>query len=171
MICTRRVKSYCCDDVSNIENYDKAVNSPELWHCHHRFETHFSDGTPRPINAQLTAAELKALDMYYNRPASELIFVTHKEHTSLHMKGKQLSDETKQKMSESKKGKKRSDETRQKMSEAQKGSARAKEHRRKLHESKKGKKHSEETKRKISEAMKGKKGKHWKLVEGKRVYY
>lgn len=39
----------------------------------------------------------------------------------------------------------------------------------------KGKKHSEEHKRKISETMKGKprsnKGKHWKLVDGKRVWY
>ena len=43
----------------------------------------------------------------------------------------------------------------------------------------KGRHHSEETKRKISEAMKGKnkgkpsprKGLHWKLVDGKRVYY
>lgn len=35
-------------------------------------------------------------------------------------------------------------------------------------EANKGKHHSEETKRKLSAAMKGK---HWKLVDGKRVWY
>ena len=62
------------------------------------------------------------------------------------------------------KGKKRSEETKRKMSEAQKG-----------HQAwnkgnstwNKGKKMSEETKKKLSEAMKGR---HWKLVDGKRVY-
>ena len=55
------------------------------------------------------------------------------------------------------KGKKRSEETKRKMSEAQKG-----------HQTwNKGKKMSEETKKKLSEAMKGR---HWKLVDGKRVY-
>lgn len=82
-------------------------------------------------------------------------------------KGKHLSKETKRKLSESlkdsprnNKGKKLpplSEEAKRKISEAMKGNKRYK-----------GKRHSEETKRKISEAMKGK---HWKLVDGKRVYY
>ena len=37
-----------------------------------------------------------------------------------------------------------------------------------MSEAQKGKKLSEEAKRKLSEA---KKGKHWKLVDGKRVWY
>ncbi len=51
------------------------------------------------------------------------------------------------------------------------------EHKRKISESSKGKKrgpHSEEQKRKMSESHKGNrstKGKHWKLVDGKHVYY
>ena len=66
------------------------------------------------------------------------------------------------------KGKKRepfSEEWRQKMSESHKGKEGWN----------KGKPRSEETKRKLSEAMKGKshniKLRHWKLVDGKRVWY
>ena len=58
------------------------------------------------------------------------------------------------------------------MSEAQKGLRKGKtlpeEQKRKLSEAMKGKKHSEETKKKLSEVLKGK---HWKLVDGKHVYY
>lgn len=71
------------------------------------------------------------------------------------------SKETKRKISVYRKGKKHSEETRRKISEAKKG--------------KKRKLHSEETRRKMSEAHKGKsslnKGRHWKLVNGKRVWY
>ena len=68
--------------------------------------------------------------------------------------------------SKANKGKKRSEETRRKMSEAMKGK----------HTGENnpfyGKHLSEEQKKKLSEAHKGKyKGKHWKLVDGKRVYY
>lgn len=79
---------YCCEEISKIENYNlaKADNSVD-WDIHHRLETHNSDGERRLVD--LTADELKVLDMYYNRPASELIFMTHSEHRSLHnMKGK-----------------------------------------------------------------------------------
>lgn len=51
-------------------------------------ETHFSDGTPRPKDAQLSKEELIALDMYWCRPAEELIFLATKEHYCLHKKGK-----------------------------------------------------------------------------------
>src|SRR5574344_1252507 len=79
---------YCCEEISQIENYElaKADNFVD-WDIHHRLETHSSDGERRLVD--LTADELKVLDMYYNRPASELIFMTHSEHRSLHnMKGK-----------------------------------------------------------------------------------
>lgn len=55
---------------------------------------------------------------------------------------------------------------------------RSEETKKKISEAEKGKHHSEEWKRKISKAMKGNqnnkgvnKGKHWKLVDGKRVLY
>ena len=68
MIRENNVKVYCCEDVSKIENYEVAVNSPEKWVCHHRLETHNSDGERRLVD--LTSTELKALDVYYHRPAS-----------------------------------------------------------------------------------------------------
>lgn len=96
--------------------------------------------------------------------------------------GYKHSEKTKQKMSELKKGKKpyeMSDKTRQKMSKANKGKTLSEETKRKMSEAHKGKPGpmtdktlSEESKRKISEAAKGlKKGMHWKLVDGRRVWY
>lgn len=80
------------------------------------------------------------------------------EQHSKAMKGRKFSEEHKKKISESLKGKKNplygkhpSEEAKKKMSEA-----------------KKGHQVSEETKKKISEYRKGK---HWKLVDGKRVWY
>ena len=84
------------------------------------------------------------------------------------------------------KGKHHSEESRKKMSEAHKGRPSywrgkhlTEEAKRKSSESHKGKHLTEEQKRKISESLKGKnkgrpsprKGKHWKLVDGKRVWY
>lgn len=76
-------------------------------------------------------------------------------------KGKALSEEHKRKLSDTNKGKKpynMTDETRRKMAESKKGKP----------SNHKGKAHSEETRRKLSEAIKGK---HWKLINGKRVWY
>lgn len=120
-----QVKRYCCEDISKIENYETAVNSSERWDCHHRLETHNSDGERRSVD--LTYEELIALGMYYHRSASELIFLKHGEHVRLHCKDKEGWS----------RGKKRQP-------------------------------HSEETKRWLSEVFKGK---HWKLVDGKRVWY
>ena len=33
MICKVHVKDFCCEDISLIENYDKAINSNEIWDC------------------------------------------------------------------------------------------------------------------------------------------
>ena len=119
-----------CKDYENIENYHKAKADDFVgWNCHHRLETHNSDGKRRAV--YITASELQALGMYYGRPASELIFLTSSEHKQLHMKGehhsmygKQLSEETKKKLSEVNKGKQAwnkgktlSEETKIKMSE------------------------------------------------------
>ena len=131
-----------CKDYENIENYDKALaDNFKGWDCHHRKEVEFS------------RKELIALDMYYDVPSEELIFMTRSDHTKLHKKGnlymlgKHHTEEAKKKMSEARKGKYASEETRKKMSE-----------------SRKGKRHSEETKKKIGAAHKGKtyvRGRHW----------
>lgn len=107
MISETGAKSYCRDDISLIENYDKAIaDTVQLWHCHHRRETIFSK------------SGLIEIGEYYNRPACELIFMTPTEHFKLHKFGKHLSEETRKKMSEALKGKHLSSEHRQKLSEA-----------------------------------------------------
>ena len=138
-----------CNNIENVENYERAkANNFECWICHHRLETHFSDGTERPKNAQISVEELIALGIYYHRPAEELIFLTIKEHQNVHFRGKHISEEHKRKISDANKGKKHSEEARRKMSESKKGKPTWN----------KGKKLSEEHKRKMSEAGKGK---HW----------
>lgn len=139
MICERTVKKLC-KDYTRIENYDKAINdTTQTWLCHHRLETHNSDGERRLVDLEME--ELIALDIYFDRPPEELIFLTRAEHVSLHTKGKKMSEESKKKNAEAHKGIPC----------------------------------SEETKRKISGALKGhpacNKGKHWKVVDGKRVWY
>ena len=121
-----------CKDYQSIENYDRAATDNfKGWHCHHRLETHNSDGIRRDVD--ISHKELKALGMYYNRPANELIFLTTREHNAFN-KGKHPTEETRNKLREANKG-------RQPML---------------------GKHHSEETRKKMSEAHKDKmKGKHW----------
>ena len=168
-----RFEKYC-KNPENIENYEKAKKDNFVgWDCHHRLETNTSDGIRREVD--ILAEELQALGIYYNRPASELIFLTISEHQILHNKGKQKSKETKKKISESKKGsipwnkgekgKRLSEETKKKMSEAKKGKHLSEEHKKKLSEAKKGKNFSKEHKKKLSEAHKGKniwiRGRHW----------
>ena len=92
--------------------------------------------------------------------------------------GKKHSEETKRKIVATRRlngSYKVSEETKRKISEAQKGKPKSEETRKKMSEAQKGRKISEEHKRKMSEAHKGKpsptKGKHWKLVDGKRVWY
>ena len=147
MISTRTAKAYCRDDISFIENYDKAVSdTTQMWHCHHRRETIYS------------RSGLIEIGEYYNRPAEELIFLTPNEHHRLHNLGKHHLAEARKKISESKNGKHRSEETRKKISESKKGKHLSAETRKKLSESIKGKHRSEETRKKMSESHKGN---HW----------
>ena len=150
-----------CKDYENIENYDKAkADNFKGWNCHHR------------KGADIPREELKALDMYYNRPANELIFIKLSEHTSLHNKGKPKTEEHKNKISETLKGKlagennpmygkHHSEESKKKIGEKSKGKLISEAHKRilsKVHKGNKymlGKKHSEETKKKIGEKSKG----------------
>lgn len=141
-----------CTEPEKIENFEKALaDNFKGWVVHHRLQTWTSDGERRLVD--ITPAELKALDMYYNRPPEELIYLRKGEHNSLHKKGntntlgKRHSEESKKKMSLAKKGmyigeknpfygKTHSEETRRRLSEAAKNM-------------------SEETKKKMSEAKKG----------------
>ena len=115
-----------CKDYENIENYEKAKKDNfKGWECHHRLETHTSDGERRLVD--ITKKELIALNMYYNRPASELIFMKHSEHQFLHHKGRKRSDEAKNKMSEAWDYDRHfNEEARRRMSEAHKGNTNTK---------------------------------------------
>lgn len=180
-----------CKDYEKIENYEKALaDNFKGWHCHHRLETHTSDGERRAVD--IPQKELIALNMYYHRPAEELIFLPRSEHEAFR-KGKPRSAETRNKLSAANKGEKNpmygkhlSEEHKKQISAANKGNTYAKgkpawnkgkkmseEYCRKNSESHKGKyagekhpmygkKHSDEAKKKMSEAKKGKhKGEHW----------
>ena len=113
MIDEKRAKKYCSEDINKMENYEKAItDKTQTWDCHHRLEIKgkFRNSTEL----------LKKCGLYYNVPAWQLIFLTHKEHRSLHSlgntyrrgkspwnKGKTdiYSTETIRKMSEAKLGK------------------------------------------------------------------
>ena len=90
------IYKYCEGDISKIENFDKAIldrsdlNTHSNWVCHHRLETHNLDGTRR--EQQLGRDDLMALDLYYHRPPSELIFLTKEEHNRVHTEGRRLSE-------------------------------------------------------------------------------
>lgn len=109
-----------CKDYKNIENYERAkADNFKGWEVHHRLETHNSDGERRSVD--ISHKELKALGMYYNRPAEELIFLTTREHHAI----RKVSEETKNKLRAAKKGEKNPNygkhhtfEARQKIAEA-----------------------------------------------------
>ena len=114
MINVRQAKRFCKEDISKIENYDKATaDTTQTWHCHHRTEIWWN----------CSAKDLLENECYYHRKACELIFLTSKEHTSLHKKGKKrnpFTEEHRRKMSEAKKGKKFTEEHRKKIADAAK---------------------------------------------------
>jgi hypothetical protein len=143
---TKFLKRYC-KNYKNIENYQEALKSPLRFDLHHR----------REISESKSASDLIAENLYYDRPATELIFLEHREHISLHNKCKFVSTDTRQKLSDAHKGRLVSEDTRKKISEAQKGEKSYMY----------GKHLSAETKQKMSDA---KKGRHWHLENGRRVY-
>ena len=163
-------KTYCCEDVSHIENYFLAVNDlTNSWHCHHRLETHVyvkGFGYRRRRFKYLTSLNLKTGGLYYQRPASELIFIEEHEHHKLHNKSRfdGHGPEWKLKISKFHKNKIVSDETRKKLSDSwkhRKQHLQSEETRLKISESHKGVKHplfgkhlDDEYKKKISESLK-----------------
>lgn len=73
MINIRETRKYCCEDISLIENCVKAMNDKEVvWHIHHRKGEKQSRG------------QLIEDGLYYDRPASELIFLHPLEHKLIH---------------------------------------------------------------------------------------
>lgn len=117
-----------CKDYTQIEHYEEALKSPLKYDLHHRLE----------ISEMQSRSDLIFLHLYYHRPPEELIFLSHGEHQRLHKAN--LSEETRQKISEAMKGKP---------------------------SHWKGKHPSEETRQKLSEARKGR---HWHLENGKCIY-
>lgn len=88
-------------ELSKIVNYKQAyLDGYKGWHLHHRLELN-PDGT-----VYRTRDELIKAGLYYQRPATELIFLTDAEHSALHAKstfsGCTISEQTKSKMSEAK---------------------------------------------------------------------
>lgn len=132
MINLKYAKQFC-KEFENIENYQEAISSPEKYDCHHRLE-----------ETGLSKKDLIDKNMYYNRPASELIFLTHGAHTSLHHKGKEGYWY----------GKHHSIETKKKMSDVHKGE----------NGYWYGKNHSTETKKKISDSVKGENNPRYKHI-------
>jgi hypothetical protein len=72
--------SFCkSDEYELIENYEQAkADNFKGWDCHHRLELH------PDCSLRFTRKSLQKLDLYLNRPASELIFLTHSEHARIH---------------------------------------------------------------------------------------
>jgi len=93
MICIKTVSKFCNEEISKIENYDLAIKSDKMWHCHHRLEI----VDDKLVNSK---QDLISKNMYYNRPASELIFMTSMDHRRLHNRFYVVTDEMKKLISE-----------------------------------------------------------------------
>jgi hypothetical protein len=73
---SKNIKRFC-KNYTQIENYNEAINDKEkVWDCHHRLELREDY-----IN---TSGELKLMNLYYDRPPEELIFLTKEKHQALH---------------------------------------------------------------------------------------
>lgn len=106
MIGYSKLYKYCRKgEESRIENYEEAENDPnETWVIHHRLELTLDNEFAH------TQDDLKRLGMFYHRPYYELIFMKSTDHKSLHAKannpGKNKSEITRNRLSNSKKGSK-----------------------------------------------------------------
>lgn len=70
----QQLKRYCREPMEKIKGYREAVESEGRYDCHHINELTF------------TRDELKKMNMYYNRPASELILLKASDHIRLHQR-------------------------------------------------------------------------------------
>ena len=111
MINEKNVKRFCCEDLSLIENYKLAINdTTQTWDCHHR-------GEILPCG-RFSPNDLNKFGLYFNRPAAELIFLTHSEHSRLHAKGVPMSEANKKAISDTLKGHSVSEATKKAIGEA-----------------------------------------------------
>ena len=79
MISEHKVKRYCSEDISLIENYQAAISDQKrTWDIHHRREC---DSEGRTL---FTKKQLIEMGLYFKRPAVELIFVTRSMHSKMH---------------------------------------------------------------------------------------
>lgn len=133
---------FCPDDYMLIENYELALaDNFKDWICHH-------------INGETTTREtLLELGLYYNVPYYMLKFVTREEHNRIH---NNLAKYIKVNGNPNK-GKHFSQDTKNKMSQGRIGNTNAKGHTL-----------SVEKRIKHSKLLKGK---HWKVIDGRRVWY
>ena len=100
MINEIQAKKYCSDDISKIENYDKAIaDTTQTWVCHQKSE----------------AKKGRNLSESHRRKISEAL--KGENHP---MYGKHFSEEHRRKISEAHEGLTHSEETRRKMSDAAK---------------------------------------------------
>ena len=123
MLNERQAHKYCKEEISKIENYEKAIaDTTRTWVCHHRTEIWWN----------CTKKELIENECYFNRKACELIFLTQAEHARLHM-----TAEHRKKISESNKGKIFTTAHRKNISESRKGKIFTAEHRKNISEARK----------------------------------
>lgn len=143
--------NFCFEkDIEKIENYELAKKDNfKGWVIHHRLELENSDGVKR--DKEILKDELIALNCYYFRPASELIFMRRGEHVSLHNKYNKRGNKNTEGFHRIK-----SLEEKCKISASNKGKHFG-------NKSNFGKKFSEEHRRKISEAAK----KRWSMRDVK----
>ena len=144
---SKQAYMYCREDLSLIENYDKAINdNTQIWRCHHRLEIQ--------DNGKIiyTSKQLQDMGLYYNRPASELIFLTLSEHNYLH--AKYAPKEKRDKFTSSMRGKSPTPKHRLHLSQALKGRKQTEEQKKINSECHKGIRCKEEAKKKLSESNK-----------------
>lgn len=161
MFFIRNVREFC-KEFEKIENFAEAALSPEKYDCHHRLETHNSDGEKRLV--PLSRNELITLDMYYNRPPEELVFLTHSEHSSLHQTGRKLSEAAKRKIGDIHRGRKLSEAAKRKIGDVHRGKKISEDQKLKLSIALKGRKFSKEHKARIGKTKEGNtyvRGTHW----------
>ena len=83
MISIGHARRFCKDDISKIENYDKAISdTSQTWVLHHKLEL--------TLNGEFahSRTDLIRFGMYFKRPYFELIFLPKFEHQRLHKSGK-----------------------------------------------------------------------------------
>lgn len=146
MIDFKRAKRYCKEDLCLIENYENALNDANItWDVHHRLET----------DENISQDELMKNDLYFHRPAKELIFLTPSEHHHLHSSkeknpmygrynenhpcyGRIISDEENEKRSKSLKEYYKDTENRKRSGNIRRGVILTKEHKQLLSDINKG---------------------------------